>query len=219
MKNQIYLSYFIDNRTPVYGGGGSGFEVIDVRSISKGDTANTKKIIFNNHIGTHIDFPNHFFDKGDTLEKYPPSFWFFYKPFLYIIESNENDLIDIPDEILNIVPLDVDFLIIKSNFGKYRNDEKYWKFNPGIAPQLAVKLRNKFTSLRIIGVDLISISSFQNRELGRIAHRNFLDGQNPLLIIEDMDITNLYFTPKQILCFPILINNLDGAPITIIANV
>ena len=57
----IFLSHFMDIKTPVYGGGQS-IKIEDDRSISKGDTANTKKISFNNHSGTHIDFPNHFFD-------------------------------------------------------------------------------------------------------------------------------------------------------------
>ena len=59
----IYLSYFLDDKTPIYGGL-KGIEITDNSSIEKGDTANTKTLSFHNHSGTHIDFPNHFIQNG-----------------------------------------------------------------------------------------------------------------------------------------------------------
>ena len=61
MASYLSLSYFLDQETTIYGGN-KGVVVSQERSIKKGDTANTKKIQLNNHSGTHIDFPNHFFN-------------------------------------------------------------------------------------------------------------------------------------------------------------
>ena len=155
----IYLSYFMDHTTPLYGGG-KGISISPDRSILNGDTANTKQLSFQNHSGTHIDFPNHFFENGETADNYP-----------------------------------------------------------GFAPILANKLREKFPNLKVIGMDFISLTSYQNRELGREAHRMFLGGDRPILLVEDMDLSKIMNSPKSISCLPLLINGLDGSPVTIIASI
>jgi len=38
------------------------------------------------------------------------------------------------------------------------------------------------------GFDSISVSSFQNRMVGREAHRAFLDPKAPILLLEDIDL-------------------------------
>ena len=215
-SNIIYLSYFMDKNTPIYGGG-KGVEVIADRSIENGDTANTKFIKLSNHSGTHIDFPNHFIDKGKKSDNYNADFWVFNKPTVIKKTCIENEIIDLSDIELEKIPFDIDILILKTDFYKYRGTDKYWLNNPGISPNLAKTLRYKFPKLRAIGMDLISVTSFQNRILGREAHNKFLEGDNPILLIEDMDLRFLNKIPKQIICLPIMISKLDGAPITIIA--
>jgi kynurenine formamidase len=68
-------------------------------------------------------------------------------------------------------------------------------------------------------MDFISLTSYQNRELGREAHRMFLGGDRPILLIEDMDLSKIMNSPKSISCIPLLINGLDGSPVTIIASI
>ena len=68
-------------------------------------------------------------------------------------------------------------------------------------------------------MDFISITSYQNREIGRLAHRQFLGGKNPLLLVEDMDLSSLKKTPRSLICAPLLIENIDGSPVTIIAEI
>ncbi|GAF94079.1 unnamed protein product, partial [marine sediment metagenome] len=70
----IQLSYKIDVETPAYGGK-QGFLLTPLSSIEKGDSANTSKWEFPNHLGTHIDFPYHFFQNGQTVEDFPTDFW------------------------------------------------------------------------------------------------------------------------------------------------
>ena len=68
-------------------------------------------------------------------------------------------------------------------------------------------------------MDFISLTSFQNRELGRESHRSFLGGEHPILLIEDMDLSQLSTSPLSIQCLPLLIYGLDGAPVSIIAKI
>ena len=214
----IFLSHFMDINTPVYGGGQS-IKIEDDRSISKGDTANTKKISFNNHSGTHIDFPNHFFENGATSEKYGPDFWICENVFLINNPALEDEIILLDDNSINLIPSDVEFIIIKTGFGKYRGNEKYWKNNPGLSPSNAERLRMKFKKLKMVGMDFISLTAFQHREIGRAAHREFLGGDSPILLVEDMKLDNLSNSPLSIFCSPLLVSGIDGAPITIIAKI
>jgi arylformamidase len=214
----IYLSYFLDKSTPLYGGG-KGISITQDRSISNGDTANTKRLSFQNHSGTHIDFPNHFFENGKTSENYTADFWIFENPYLIVRKAEENEIFCLSDNDMKSIPREIDFLIIKTGFGEFRGEEKYWKYNPGFAPILASKLRENFPNLKVIGMDFISLTSYQNRELGREAHRMFLGGDKPILLIEDMDLSNIMYSPKSISCLPLMINGLDGTPVTIIASI
>lgn len=217
MKN-VFLSYFLDSETPLYGGS-KGVIIIKERSIENGDSANTKFVKFNNHSGTHIDFPNHFFKEGNTSNYYDANFWQFKKVFLINFKVEKNEIINLTNELLANLPNDLDFLIIKTGFGKFRNTEDYWKNNPGISPETGILLKELFPNLKIIGFDFISLTSFQNRELGRLAHKSFLGGEKPILIIEDMNLTEIQDSPKSLICLPIMLSEVDGAPVTIIATI
>lgn len=214
----ISLSYFLDDQTPLYGGE-KGISIRPARSIADGDTANTKQISFNNHSGTHIDFPNHFFDEGLTSEFYNASFWVFTRPYLFVNEVGADQIIHFTADEIASIPSDIDFLIYKTGFGQYRSEDTYWKNNPGFAPEMADMLRTSFKNLRAIGMDFISLTAYQHRELGRTAHRAFLGGERPILLVEDMDVRHLSSQPKSIVCAPILLKGVDGAPVNLIASI
>ncbi len=215
-NNMIYLSYFMDQNTPLYGGE-YGVSIENSRSIKNGDTANTKSLSLGNHSGTHIDFPNHFSMDGKVVEDYDANFWIFTSPYFIEINAVENQIIDFSDDELQTIPLNTDFLILKTGFYKIRYEETYWKSNPGISPDLAFKLKLRCPNLRILGMDLISLTSYQNRPLGRVSHQKFLL-ENEILIVEDMKLNDLVSQPSKLFCFPILIKGLDGSPVTIIAE-
>jgi kynurenine formamidase len=93
--------------------------------------------------------------------------------------------------------------------------------NPVFHPELADFLRYRFSSLRAIGFDAISISSWTDRMLGRIAHRAFLGGNTPILLIEDMDLSqiNRSTVVSSAIVAPLLVSGTDASPCTIIAEV
>ena len=216
MASYLSLSYFLDQETTIYGGN-KGVVVSQERSIKKGDTANTKKIQLNNHSGTHIDFPNHFFNSGLTSEKYDSEFWMFDSPFLITKKTSQDKIIDITDQEIDMIPVHTDFLIYKT-LRIFKQISRGSINNPGFNPSVADKLRNNFPRLRVFGMDIISVTAFQNRELGREAHRKFLGGEDPILLIEDMNLDLLTSQPKFIFCAPLLVRGLDGSPINIIAK-
>ena len=75
----IFLSYFLSESTPTYGGAERTIIFEQERSIERGDTSNNLKFIFPAHVGTHIDFPRHFSVDGKVCNEYPAAFWMFSK--------------------------------------------------------------------------------------------------------------------------------------------
>ena len=211
-----YLSYFLDDKTPIYGGD-SGIDIIKLNDISKGDTANTKRISFHNHSGTHIDFPNHFLENGKFSSDYEANFWIFNNPYFIKINPDEDEIILLDKNLIETIPKETDFLILNTGFYKHRGSKKFWNNNPGISPDLAKLLKLQCPNLRVLGMDTISLTSYQNRILGRQSHRKFLV-ENDILLVEDMNLKNLKTLPKKLMCFPLLIREVDGCPVTIIAE-
>jgi arylformamidase len=234
----INLSYPLCNDTPVYGGGNSP-AIKPGKSITARDSCNTLDLSFSNHTGTHIDLPAHFDITGKTLTDYPPGFWFSQKIHCFFMDKmNRNGVADMagintvfsPGEPINstkIKPLmkddinnyDIEVILLKTGFCEKRESEVYWKGPPGIDPKLPGFLREMFPRLRFFGMDLISVSSFANREAGREAHRAFLNHSHPILPIEDMNLCNLPETLSNILIAPLYIKDADGAPGTIFADI
>ena len=93
MAHSIFLSHFLNDDTPGYGGS-IGFKRSHISEISKGASSNSQEWILSNHIGTHIDLPSHFDDKGPRLEEFKASDWVMVKPFLINLTVAENQIIE-----------------------------------------------------------------------------------------------------------------------------
>jgi len=82
-------------------------------------------------------------------------------------------------------------------------------------------VREKFKKIRILGIDSISISSWQHRNVGRQVHKKMLNPKKPILLVEDMNLSkvNKDTVFKIIYVAPLIISKSDGAPCTILAEV
>ena len=188
-----------------------------VKAISKGDSSNVYSITIENHWGTHIDCPAHFFENGLNVVDYSPETWFFQKPFVLPLIMGENSLAGPED--MGKIPEGTDLLLIKSGFSCFRGTEKYTHNNPGLKPEVGIWLREAHPYVRAVGLDFISPSSYRNRALGKEVHRAFLDpnGPNePILLIEDMDLSNDLSGLISVWIFPLRIGGIDSAPCTAI---
>jgi arylformamidase len=208
--NPIYLSYFLDSSTPVYGGAENAFVLEGSNAISKGDTSNNSLFRFPAHIGTHIDFPKHFMDEGAVCSNYEASFWLFRKVGFLNCSIEE-----VPVQIAEL-PGDIELLILKTGFGSKRGEREYWAEQPVIPAGFAAMFRKAFPKLRVFGFDLISLTSKLDRPEGKKAHLQFLIDHN-ILILEDMDLRLLTNTPGTVLISPLLVANAEGVPCTVIA--
>lgn len=216
------LSYPINAATPMYGSA-PGPVIVPFSQIANNDTSNSYSISFFNHTGTHIDAPRHFVDKGKSISEYAVDELIFNHPVIVDCPKEGAELIT-TDDLKNVsYQLQIsDCLLLRTGFGRFRNEERYMTNNPGIAPKTIRWIRKEYPSIRCIGIDSISISSFQYRNEGREAHRAAFIEQSdfgePLLLIEDMKLDAV--TEERLgtlIVLPWQIDGLDSAPCNIIA--
>lgn len=221
-KRWIPLSYPLDEKTPSYGDGKGLHRTFD-KSLARGDSCNTSTWTFSNHLGTHLDFPRHFVEDGRTIDDYPlDSFIFCRVGFVDLGELDGGRIITWQDLEAADLPAEIELLLIKTGFCHKRNLPAYWQENPGFSPDLADRLREAFPALRLLGFDSISLSSFSHRDLGRQAHKRFLDHQRPILPLEDMDLSRLNNSSsplKQVIVAPWMMREADAVPCTVLAEI
>lgn len=212
----IFLSHTLSQATQGFGGE-AGFAQTPQKSIANGDSSNSSHWTLSNHIGTHVDAPFHFDNKGTTVDLLNAEFWVFKKIYLVTQKSEPNQLIEGVDWREHI-PQACDLLLIKTDFERHRNSTDYWQQNPGLAPDLCRWLRSQRPSLRAVGFDFISLTAFGKRAEGREAHQILLNAGD-FIIIEDMHLSRLQKAPKSVTVAPVRVENSDGAPATVFAEV
>ena len=217
----LHLSYQLQENSPTYGNG-EGFGVSPDGRISQGGSCDTDFWSLPNHIGTHIDFPSHFVSGGKNSSDYQADFWIFNGVQLLDFSTLTPGTIISPAMFEGMeIESDTELLLVKTGFCKFRGEKVYWQNNPGFATEMADFLRESCPALRVLGFDSISLSSFSDRPLGRIAHKAFLGGGKPILPLEDMDLNQVGEDTKfrQVVVAPLQVAGANGAPCNVIAEV
>jgi arylformamidase len=199
-------------------------KIIHNSQIPRGDGYNSFIITAENHSGTHIDAPGHFIDGGKTISEYLPDELIYTNPLILDVIKGPNGIIELQD--INGVNLnDVDCLFFRTGFEVYRDNhpEKYLTQNPGISPEAVYWIRENFPGINCLGIDTVSMSSYQNPEPGRQVHLNaFKDDEKlgkPLLLIEDMKLGSTKTEELEwVMVVPWQIKGIDSAPCTVIAK-
>lgn len=215
----VFLSHLLSEETPGFGGK-SGFKNNIVKNINTGSSCNQLEWTLSNHIGTHIDVPYHFSKLGKTIDSYQAADWMFKNVQVIDLPTSESILIDV-DTWCSKINRSTDMLLIRTGFEANRDGESYWKKNPGIKATVGQWLRSERKKLRVIGFDFISLTSFDARPEGRIAHTAFLDPAmdgEPILIIEDMHLSSIDRGIEWVMVSPLRVKGSDGAPVTVIAR-
>lgn len=214
-----FLSHTLTSVLPIYGREGR-LELEKESSLEKGDSSDSYWVGLNNHWGTHVDCPAHFFKGGKRVSDYEASFWFFHHPQVLPLVLEAGELVSVK-HLDGKVSKETDLLLLQSGWWKKRAEAHYSTHNPGIHPDVGLWLRKNFKALRAVGFDWISISSYQQREIGRAAHRSFLDPKgehSPVLIFEDMDLSSDLSALKEVWAAPLRVEGMDSAPCTMVGR-
>ena len=213
-----YLSHPLADKNPGYGDMEAALVRKKLRDIQAGDGCNVSEITIQNHWGTHVDAPNHFFADGAKIVDYPASTWLFDKPQVISYAACPGEFI-LPEVILSTINAHCDLLIIQTGWTKMRGTYEYSFAGPGLSPELGEAIRRQYPHVRAVGVETTSISSMSDRERGRAAHRAFLDPAEqgkPLLLFEGMKLPEDCSLLRKVIALPLMVENLDAAPVTII---
>ncbi|MCK9151186.1 cyclase family protein [Methanobacterium alcaliphilum] len=218
-----YLSYNIHEKSLVYKG-------LKEPKITHQNTIgtegyNTYMLSIENHSGTHIDAPAHFLDDGKTISEYEASDFIFNNVLLLKSPQDPKGTIGL-EELDGWDLSEKDCLLISTGFSNYRdsNPEKYLTQSPGISPDLIHHIRKKYPSIRCIGIDCVSISSYGDEKTAVKAHKTaFVKKEgygDPLFLIEDMKLDGILPEKriKKLMVFPWQIEGVDSAPATVIAQ-
>jgi kynurenine formamidase len=107
---------------------------------------------------------------------------------------------------------DIQALLIRTGAGSAGESAPAY---PWLDPSVPTFLRKECPSLRLLGIDTLSISSPLQREEGRACHRAFLCGSSPILLLEDLDLTPAHIVGRawRLRIFPWIRAQLDGVPV------
>lgn len=193
------------------------------KSIQKGDACNSFVVSLSNHIGTHVDCPRHFYDKGKGICDYNIKDFIFSNPIILDCPKRKNQLITEDDIKKNARRLkNRDAVLFKTGFCRFRGTAIYTSQNPGIAPQAAEYIRRHCGTIRCVGIDTISVSPCFDRKMGRLTHSIFLGRgfrSEPVLLIEDMNLNGQIHVLKKLYVMPLFVENIDSAPCTVVGVV
>lgn len=213
----ILLSHSLDADTPGYRGS-SAIAIDVVSDMDRGDPSNSIRLSMSNHVGTHVDAPRHFAARGATVTTPDAEFWFFQNPAVVDVRRLELGTLVTAAHLESVGARldDADIVLLRTGWEALRDSEAYWNTNPGVAADVADFLRERAPQCRCLGMDIISLSGWEERAEGRISHRRFLDHESPIWLIEDMALADPAVDRlKRVLVSPLFVAGADGAPVTV----
>ena len=191
--------------------------------MAKGDSANTSSITFSTHSGTHIDAPRHFCKQGKTIADCLTVDTTFFPAYCIDVPKPVSEEITVSDLEGSIsLVQNAEALLIRTDWHTLRskNPEQYSTNHPWVSPEVPQFLREKCPRLRLFGLDQISVSSPLHREAGHECHRKFLCGKKPILLLEDLNLSDTRIkTAFRMHIYPNFIDDIDGVPVTVIAEI
>jgi kynurenine formamidase len=206
----IDLSHFIDSKMAVYPG-------TEQPIIKKANTLETEgfreaKLTMYSHTGTHIDAPGHIIEDGPFLDALEIEH-FIGKGIMLDFSDSTKEHIDMTD----LKPYaesikDSEFLILKTGWSHYWEDEKYFENFPTLTETGASWL-SQF-HLKGIGVDAISIDAITSIELP--IHKILLSKN--IIIIENLtNLEAIINQPFTLSVMPLKTRDADGSPVRAMA--
>lgn len=192
--------------------------------IAKGDVANTVYFSFYNHVGTHMDAPNHYLADGIQIAQLGLEHFIFEKPVLLEIPKNACEKVTAEDlEPYAAALSDCDLLMIYSGFSALRTTDvpTFEQKGPGIGSDCAAWLVENCPALKALAVDFVSLASFSDQEDGNKTHRTLFRGKDGRFIcgIEDVNMAPVLGKKlKKVMALPLMIQGIDSAPVTVVAE-
>jgi len=173
------------------------------------DTFGMTMLLMGSHSGTHLDAPRHMFASGHGIGDV--GLGVLCGP-ARVVDVTEAGLA-IDDGALRACALDgVARLLLKTANGRLAG--KPFTFDHAhLTPSAARYLRDE-TSVKLVGIDYLSIE--RHASDGFPVHRTLLEGPEPILILEGLDLRSATGGDYELWCLPLALGDADGAPARVV---
>ena len=185
--------------------GNPAISITAQQAISKGAGANVSRIDFGSHTGTHVDAPKHFFDDGAGVEVLPLD-----------VLIGPARVVSFGDDVMSVGEAElrrVDLAGATRVLIRTRNSAWLAAGDPSFHPDytfLAPDGAGYLVSLgvKLVGVDYFSVEQFHSGH--HKTHRTLLGAG--VVIVEGLVLAGVDAGTYELLCLPLNMPGLDGAP-------
>jgi len=202
------MSRIYDISTPVRNGGvvypgNPEIQIQPQQAISRGAGANVSSVAFGSHTGTHVDAVRHFFDDGQTVDQIPLE---------HLI--GPAILLAFPDDLMSVGPADLaqhdvgghTRVLLRTRNSFFLDGPAFVKDYTYLAPDGAKYLVD--CGVELVGIDYFSIEQFHSGH--HRTHRALLE--RGVVIVEGLALREPPAGVYQLICLPLRLAGLDGAP-------
>lgn len=174
------------------------------QAISQGAGANVSRVTFGSHTGTHVDAAKHFFDDGQTIDRIPLEK--FLGPAI-LLAFDEPDRVSVGADDLRKHSLEgAKRVLIRTRNSKRLDNPEFDKGYAFLEPDGAEYLVS--IGVELVGVDYLSIEQFHSGH--HKTHRTLLE--KDVVIIEGLSLSEPAPGSYELVCLPLKLEGLDGAP-------
>ena len=202
------MSRIYDISTPVRNGGvvypgNPEIQIQPQQAISQGAGANVSSVAFGSHTGTHVDAVRHFFDDGQTVDQIPlerligPAILLAFPDDLMSVGADDLARHDIGDNTR---------VLLRTRNSSFLEGPEFVKDYTYLAPDGAEYLVSR--GVELVGIDYFSIEQFHSGH--HRTHRALLE--RGVVIVEGLALSEPASGAYQLICLPLRLAGLDGAP-------
>jgi arylformamidase len=175
-------------------------EVHERRRMSRGDDANATALTVSVHAGTHVDAPFHFVPDGAGIDAVPLE-RFIGEALVHPVDAERF----ITEEHVKAIPPGAPRVLFKT-----RNSQllKRREYDPNFVA-FSVEAARALVARRVelVGLDYLSVAHADQQVP---VHRAFLD--HGVVLLEGIDLSEVAPGRYELMCFPLRLRGLDGAP-------
>ncbi len=177
------------------------FELIERRRMSRGDHNNSSALSMSVHAGTHMDAPFHFVPGGATIDSLPLEL-FIGPALVCAVDAGRH----ITAEHITSIDLEGETRILfKTRNSRLLHQPAYDPDFVAFSVEAAQALVTR--GVKLVGLDYLSVAHADEQVQ---VHRAFLD--HNVALLEGIDLSGVDPGHYELICFPIRLRGLDGAP-------
>ena len=175
--------------------------------VRRGDSANVSKLILGSHTGTHVDAPKHFDDAGTGVDVLPLDALI--GPAVVLAFDDDVRAIG-PDHLEGQDRLGRTRVLLRTRNSALQQRPEFVSDYTYLAPEGAEWLGAR--GVELVGIDYLSIEQFKSGH--HRTHRTLF--AHDIVIVEGLALGAVGPGPYRLICLPLRIAGLDGAPARVV---